>query len=76
MFLGVKFHYNLRALYQPFLFGRCLVIEEDLCATAKHLELLNKSRLPQTVYRQRLEPKNYDIYKRFSLRTIANLYGA
>ena len=24
MFLGVKFHYNLRALYQPFLFGRCL----------------------------------------------------
>jgi bacteriocin-like protein len=24
MFWGVKFHYNLRALYQPFLFGRCL----------------------------------------------------
>jgi hypothetical protein len=30
------------------------------------LDPLNKSRLPQTVLNQRLEPKNYDIYKRLS----------
>jgi hypothetical protein len=33
----------------------------------------NKSRLPQTVYQQRLEPKKYDIFRRLSLRTIAIL---
>lgn len=37
MFLGVKFHYNLRALYQPFLFGRCLL----------GLEFCDQKRVPQ-----------------------------
>ena len=36
MFLGVKFHYNLRALYPPFLFGRCLLARGQL--TRKPIE--------------------------------------
>jgi hypothetical protein len=33
----------------------------------------NKSRLPQAVIPQRLEPKNYDIFRRLSLRTQQHL---